>query len=143
MSVNAISWSPEGSKIATRSNDSTMIVWNTGNGQKLFTLKGTKPSGWSPDGTKFLMAGYKNNGFVYSSSTGEVLISLDTLHPFNSTVQWSPDGSKFISTENNSAFIWSAVTGEKLFTLTGDGFSITGALWIRTAEKLPSPVIRP
>ncbi|MFN8360761.1 MAG: hypothetical protein U0264_12680 [Candidatus Kapaibacterium sp.] len=134
---STVKWSPDGSKITTRASDSTVTVWNAGNVQQIYTVKGSEIKGWNPDMSKFFMTGYKNTGGVYSAATGEKLISMDTTYQFTpGELSWSPDGTKFLSTKTNSAVIWSSDSGEKLFTLSGNGFSITGALWSPDGRKI-------
>jgi WD40 repeat protein len=52
----SVSWSPDGSKIASGSDDSTVRVWDSSTGAVLSTLEGHSGAmtsvSWSPDGSK-------------------------------------------------------------------------------------------
>ena len=96
----AASWSPDGTKLATTSNDLTVRVWDVASGETLTVISGHRPSNygldWSPDGTRL----------VGSDPTGSVLIwdaqSGGVVNHYNlggyAQVNWSPDGSRMLTT---------------------------------------------
>ncbi len=71
-------WSPDGTKIATASNDITAIIWST-SGDNLFILKAHTDAvikvKWSPDGTKVATASSDNKVMIWSATTGAKLLS--------------------------------------------------------------------
>ena len=56
LSVNAVSWSPDGLRIASASADERIQVWNVFTSNTLFTYRGhvsnVKAVAWSPDGLR-------------------------------------------------------------------------------------------
>ena len=53
--VNAVAYSPDGTKLATGSNDKTTRIWDAYNGHTLFEAranKGVATVAFSPDGTR-------------------------------------------------------------------------------------------
>ena len=52
----SVSWSPDGTRLATGSGDGTAKVWEAAGGRELLTLKGHTGTvyavSWSPDGTR-------------------------------------------------------------------------------------------
>jgi serine/threonine protein kinase len=54
--VEAVAWSPDGTRIASGSDDETVQVWDASNGQHFFTYTGHSTSvykvAWSPDGSR-------------------------------------------------------------------------------------------
>ena len=54
--VRSVSWSPDGTRLATGSEDGTAKVWDAAGGRELLTLKGhtgqVHSVSWSPDGTR-------------------------------------------------------------------------------------------
>src|SRR5690242_7198664 len=58
--VNAVAWSPNGKRIASASSDSSVQVWDAGNGGHVFTYRGHTSDvftvAWSSDG-KYIASG--------------------------------------------------------------------------------------
>ena len=61
-SVEAVSWSPNGRRIASGSDDKTVQVWNPPDGGDVFTYIGHTAEvfavAWSPDGSHIASGGY-------------------------------------------------------------------------------------
>ncbi len=59
--VNALAWSPDGTRIASASNDKTVLVWDAATGNPFFTYRGHSrwvyAVAWSPDGIRIASAG--------------------------------------------------------------------------------------
>ena len=68
--VLSVAWSPDGTKIASGSNDNTVRVWDAATGKLLRTLKGHSASVyavvWSPDGTKIASGSYDKTVIIWS-----------------------------------------------------------------------------
>jgi WD40 repeat protein len=72
--VNSVSWSPDGSRIATASWDKTARVWDAKTGAETLTLKGhTGPVNsvsWSPDGLRIATASGDKTARVWDATSG-------------------------------------------------------------------------
>jgi len=59
--VKSVTWSPDGKRIASAGDDSTVQVWNASNGSYLFSYTHHNGSvmcvAWSPDGMRIASAG--------------------------------------------------------------------------------------
>ena len=62
--VHAVAWSPDGTRIASCSWDTTVQVWDATTGDTLFTYRGhsleVNALAWSPDSTRIASGGNDN-----------------------------------------------------------------------------------
>jgi WD40 repeat protein len=102
-SVRSVSWSPDGSRIASGSDDKTVQVWEAANGAHSFTFSGLASTVlsvvWSPDGSRIASGGTSDGTVqVWDTATGR---NISTFHaPSDSAVEaldWSPDGGRIVS----------------------------------------------
>ena len=75
--VNHISWSPDGSRVATASDDSTGRIWNAYSGELIHTLSGHTNRiyhiSWSPDGSRVATASMDSTGRIWDANSGELI----------------------------------------------------------------------
>jgi serine/threonine protein kinase/Tol biopolymer transport system component len=99
--VNGLTWSPNGQRIASVSNDKSMQVWDSSTGKQFIIHRnvsaGLNAVTWSPD-SRYIAAGgndkmvqvwdaiTRNNIFIYRGHRGYVM-----------AVAWSPDGKLLAS----------------------------------------------
>ena len=121
--LDAASFSPDGSRIATAAGDSAR-VWDVETGRPLRTL----PSGpvayaaFSPDGGRILTISQGDDpaGRVWDASTGAELASLHGLRRPLPFAAFSPDGRRIVaSSQDGATRIWDAETGAALAVLDG------------------------
>ncbi|WP_199249831.1 WD40 repeat domain-containing protein [[Phormidium] sp. ETS-05] len=105
-----VTFSPDGSLIATASADNTVKIWNR-NGQSVMTLEGhIGPVNWvafSPDGKNLATASDDNTVKLWSSETGKFLAALEghTDKVFN--LNWSSDGKLIASaSDDDTVLLW-------------------------------------
>ena len=128
--VTSAVFNPDGTRLASASNDQTVRLWDVATGQELLTLK--KPSGgfsgssnrstglaFSPDGTR-LAAGSGATVKVWDAATGKELLKLSGHTGAVFSVAFSPDGTRLASaSDDQTVKVWNAVTGQEMLTLTG------------------------
>jgi len=120
--VNHIAFSPDGSRLATASDDTTAKVWDASTGQEFFTLSGhtdiVSSVAFSPDGTQLITGSWDHTAKIWDMGTGKELL---TLSGFTDTVEarFSPDGTRCVMNTGNEALVWDIATGERLFRLLG------------------------
>ena len=60
--VNSVFWSPDGSQLASASDDNTVRIWDARTGQEVSKLQGhssyVNSVSWSPDGSQLASASY-------------------------------------------------------------------------------------
>ncbi|HEV3435992.1 MAG TPA: protein kinase, partial [Gemmata sp.] len=123
-SVLSVSFSPDGTRIVTGSNDNTTRVWDARTGTPLIDLKeptaGIASASFSPDGTKIVTGTVGNTARVWDARTGTSLIELKGHTGAVYAASFSADGTRIVTGSNDStARVWDARTGIPLIELKG------------------------
>ncbi|MCC7445804.1 MAG: serine/threonine protein kinase [Anaerolineae bacterium] len=96
--VNAVTWSPDGTKIASASEDKMVRVWNAASGESLAVLRGHTDSiyavRWSPDGALIASAGSDKMIRIWNPTSGVMLQTLSDETSYPIYLDWSPDSAK-------------------------------------------------
>jgi WD40 repeat protein/serine/threonine protein kinase len=122
--VTAVSWSPDGKRLATGSKDGTAKVWDAASGQVLLTFHGhtgrVATVCWSPDG-KWLATGSEDfTAKVWEAATGRELLNLKGHRNMVTCLCWSPDGKRLATASGDqTAKVWETAGGRELFTFEG------------------------
>ena len=120
-----ITFSGDGSLVATGSADTKAKVWDTVTGQVRYTLSGhTQPVNgvaFSPDGTRLATASWDQTVRVWDIATAKEALFIPITPPWSQMVSYSPDGTKIVTDypEGNAVKIWDAKSGEDVQTLGG------------------------
>jgi WD40 repeat protein len=139
-SLNHISWSPDGKRIATASDDDTAKIWEVKNGKLLYNLVGhnyrVNYVDWSPDGNKVATSSIDFTAKIWDVNTGQLLHNLGHLGYVNN-VSWSPDGSKVATAGfDETAKIWDVNTGQLLHNLRVETFKVNHVSWSPDGSKV-------
>jgi WD40 repeat protein len=113
--IYGVSWSPDGSRLTTGSNDGTAKVWDVRSCKQVLTLTLKPPGGWnevwavawSPNG-KWLATGSQDGiPRVWDAETGKELLRLRGHTQPIKSVAWSPDGQRLAtSSEDKTTKVW-------------------------------------
>ena len=140
--INRIAWSPDGTYLASPSNDGTIRIWDASGRGCAHTLQKNSTEvlsvAWSPDG-QFL-----------ASSSGNKVISLwevaseKTLQTFQvaretSMVAWSPDGKRLASASSDGIIrLWEVATGKCFLSLLRHKAAVNSIAWSPDGQQLAS-----
>ena len=111
--VQAVTFSPDGKRIATASWDGTAGVWDAATGRRLLSLPTREPNHrvtavtFSPNGALLATAGTDGNAQVWDAANGQRLGSPMTFRPSGTNgVVFSTDGSYLATVNEHSADVW-------------------------------------
>ncbi len=117
--VHTASFSPDGSRIVTATNNGTVRVWDAATGKELARLDHDgqiAAAAFSPDGLRIITATSNGTVRVWDVATGGELARLD--HDGQITAAaFSPDGLRIVIAFDKTALVWDAATGKELARL--------------------------
>ncbi len=147
----SVSYSPDGTRIVTGSDDNTAKVWDARTGTPLLDLKGHTAAvnsvSYSPDGTRLVTGSWDQTAKVWEAQTGTPLLDLKGHTGYVTSASFSPDGARLVTgSGDQTAKVWDARTGIPLLELQGhtaavnsvsyspDGTRIVTGSWDKTAK---------
>jgi eukaryotic-like serine/threonine-protein kinase len=123
-SIQKASFSPDGSRIVTASDDGTAKVWDAGTRAEFRSLSGhssgVQCASFNPDGSRILTAGWDNTPKVWDARTGALILSLKGHADACVGARFSPNGSHIVTASNDkTAKVWETSTGGLVLTYYG------------------------
>jgi len=145
-----VSFSPDGSRLATAGADGVVKVWDVETGEELLAFTshtaGVMNLAYSPDSRLIATSSYRDDGTVrvWDVQRGEPRF---VLHGHSGDIwglEFSPDGSRLVSgSDFGIVKVWSMETGYELYSLPGltvttfdIAFTPDGEYFITTEEAL-------
>ncbi|KAK3811353.1 MAG: hypothetical protein JOS17DRAFT_495435 [Linnemannia elongata] len=122
--VNSISYSPDGTLIATGSMDTTIRIWSTESGYTLHILsshtEGVNGVSFSRSGHQLASCSNDNTIRTWDAQTGESLLELVASGEPILSVAYSPDDCQIVVADSDrSVMVWDAHTGTFTRSLVG------------------------
>ncbi|KAJ5889647.1 hypothetical protein N7504_010457 [Penicillium tannophilum] len=141
--VGSISWSLDGSRLASASYDHTVRIWDPANGQSILVLKGhseyVTSIAWSPDGSRLVSASADHTIRIWDPASGQSIATLTGHRGWVNSIAWTPDGSRLASASNdNTVMIWDPSTRRSLSTLEGHSGWVSSIAWSPDGSRLAS-----
>jgi WD40 repeat protein len=106
-----VAYSPDGTRLATASQDGTAKVWDAITGKLLLTLReghtdSVNGLAYSPDGKRIATANNDHTAVVFDAETGRELLILSVILA-GSQIAYSPDGMRIVtSSSDDTAKMW-------------------------------------
>jgi hypothetical protein len=140
--VNSVAFSPDGTTLASVSDDKTIKLWNLASKKEIHTLKGHSSWIWtvafSPDG-KILASGSADKTIkLWDVDTGKLISTLKGDTDGVTSVAFSPDGKILASGSLDKTIkLWN-VTGKLIRTLEGHTSAISSVVFSPDGKTLAS-----
>ncbi|MCS5644447.1 MAG: hypothetical protein NZ807_14480 [Dehalococcoidia bacterium] len=122
--VRSVAFSPDGKRIVSGSDDTTVKIWDAETGTSIHTIGGH--SGWvmcvsfSPDGKHIVSGSDEAIVKVWDAETGTSILTLKGHSDNVNSVVYSPDGKRIASGScDTTVGIWDAEKGTSILTLKG------------------------
>ena len=142
--VNGVVFSPDGTRLASASDDGTVNVWYAAKGQSVLTLLGhtghVNSVAFSPDGKRLASASNDRTVRLWDAVTGREILTLRGYRFQILSVAFSPDGKRLASGDD-PVQVWDTATGQEVLTLKGQrgvrwsvAFSPDGTVWPLPAQ---------
>jgi WD40 repeat protein len=117
-------FSPDGTRLATASDDNTVCLWDTASGQLLHILSGHERPvvkvAFNLDGTRLATASSDNTARLWDTASGQLLYTLSGHQGSVVKVAFNPDGTRLATaSRDNTARLWDTANGKLLNTLSG------------------------
>ena len=123
-SVRAVSFTPDGKRAVSGSEDKTCMLWDLTTGEAIQTLRGHTSYVYAvsitPDGKRAVSGSEDNTCMLWDLTTGEAIQTLWGHTDWVWAVSITPDGKKAVSgSRDKTCILWDLTTGEAIQTLRG------------------------
>jgi WD40 repeat protein len=139
--VTSAAWSPDGLRIVTTSEDTTVRVWNADGSGLTLVLRGHEArvlsATWSPDGKHLVTASSDKTARVWNADgSGQPLVLRG--HEMGLwSAAWSPDGRCIVTASSDkTARVWNADGGGQPLILRGHAAGIFSAAWSPDGRRI-------
>ncbi|MDX1991262.1 MAG: hypothetical protein SF029_02665 [bacterium] len=129
-------WQPDTDLIAFGTPSNSIIFFDTTNQSEVTSQIAGTTLDWSPDGTQMVTGSiYDYLLIIWDVSTQQQITSFNQNSASSYRVEWSPDGSKILSSlTDNQALIWDFASEQLLRTIHVD--DLVNAHWSPDSNKI-------
>ncbi|RKU05486.1 hypothetical protein C6501_19725 [Candidatus Poribacteria bacterium] len=142
--VSAVAFSPDGTTLASGSQDKTIQLWDINTRSHLKTLTGHEDGVtavvYSPDGSTLVSGSQDGTIRLWHAHTGDLMLPPIEGAGQVTSLAYSPDGNLLASgsEDDNAVHVWNAQTGKRLQTFTGHTQSVNAVVFSPDGETLAS-----
>ena len=141
--VSTVAWSPDSTRLASGSTDTTVHVWDATFGTTLLTYQGhsqcVKSVSWSPDGGYIASGSWDNTVQVWDAATGDMLLNKYNHEAQVEAVAWSPDGRHIASAGYDGlVHVWRPFNKNNILIYSGHSRQIHALAWSPDGKYIAS-----
>ncbi|XRB25343.1 EF-hand domain-containing protein [Pseudoscourfieldia marina] len=141
--VTSASYSADGTRIVSASQDKTVRVWDATTGACISVLEGhsgaVTSASYSADGTRIVSASYDKTVRVWDATTGASLSVLEGHSGRVTSASYSADGTRIVSASaDKNVRVWDATTGACLSVLEGHSRDVLSASYSADGTRIVS-----
>jgi WD40 repeat protein len=139
--IRSLSWSPDGTRIVSASNDQTVHIWDVKTGASYQTYQDRSSAlraiAGSPDGLRLATAGADALIRIWDVTTNRLLMTYaGHVEKTINAIAWSPEQPILASAATDGTIhVWDTTTGQPLTLYRGHTGSVNTLAWSR--EKFP------
>ena len=148
-SVSSVSFSPDGTTLASASSDNTVKLWDVATSTNIATLEGhtggVTSVAFSPDGTTLASGSHDNTVKLWDVATKQNTATLEGHTDGVTSVSFSPDGTTLASGcisaglfDSGEVKLWDVATGANIATLEGHRNSVYSVSFSPDGKTLAS-----
>jgi WD40 repeat protein len=139
--IYTASFSTDGKRIVTCSQDETAKVWDARTGKELLTLSGhtdaIPSASFSADGKRIVTGSGDKTAKVWDARTGKQLLTLSGHTDAIPSASFSSDGNRIVTGSfDMTAKVWDAHTGKELLTLSGHTSRVFSASFSSDGQRI-------
>lgn len=126
----AIEYSPDGSTLATASQDGTALLWEAASGKILHRLSDHTDEvlnlAFSPEGARLATTGLDDTLKIWDVNSGRKLQDFPIPASSIGAIAFTPDGAFLLTSRNDGELaFWDAQTGKQMFNLAAHSAEVT------------------
>ena len=139
--INYVSWNPDGTMLATASDDNAARIWDVVSGDLISVLTGhsnpIEHLAWNPSGTMLATASIDSTARLWDIENGSLIAVLRGHEDRVSDIAWNPSGTKLAAVSYDKTLrIWEASAGKELLTIRGHSEWVNTVAWSPDGTKI-------